>query len=55
MNSNYYGRKIVVSLIMNNIDWLAKMSKDTPPLDEIGIFVLSNILDTPWCIGITDS
>ena len=48
INSNYYGRKIVVSLIMNGIDiidWLAKMAKKGTPLDEIGIYVLSDMLD----------
>ena len=48
INSNYYGKKIVVSLIMNGIDifdWLSKMAKDTTPLDEIGIFIMSDMLD----------
>ena len=48
MNSDYYSRRIVISLIMNNIDiveWLAKMLKDTTPLDAIGIYVLNNFLD----------
>ena len=41
-NSDYYGRKLVVCFIMNGldiIDWLAKMSKPSTPLDEIGIYV----------------
>ena len=48
INSSYYGKKIVVSLIMNSIDifdWIAKMSKDSTPLDEIGIFIMSDMLD----------
>ena len=47
-NSDYYGKKIVVCFIMNGIDiidWLAKMSKLTTPIDEIGIYILSNMLD----------
>ena len=47
-NSDYYGKKIVDCFIMNNIDiidWLAKMSKNSTPVDEIGIYILSNIFD----------
>ena len=48
LNSNYYSKKIVVSLIMSGIDiidWLEKMSKKSTPLDEIGIYIMSNMLD----------
>ena len=47
-NSDYYGKKLVVCFIMNGIDiidWLAKMSKPSMPVDEIGIYILSNMLD----------
>ena len=47
-NSDYYGKKLVVCFIMNGIDiidWMARMSKPNTPIDEIGIYILSNMLD----------
>ena len=48
MNMDYYGRRIIVPLIMQEtdiIDWLQTVAKDTTPLDEIGLYVLCNMLD----------
>ena len=48
MNMDYYSRKIIVPLIMHDTDiinWLQSLTKDTTPLDEIGLYVLCNMLD----------
>ena len=48
VNTDYYGKKIVLGLIMHKIDiidWVGRMTKDTCPLDEIGLYILSNYLN----------